>query len=61
MRRFSTGGTYVNFLTMDEGEERTRAAYGPHYERLAELKAKWDPANVFRVNRNIAPREARVR
>lgn len=61
MRRFSTGGTYVNFLTADEGEERTRAAYGPHYERLAEVKAKWDPGNVFRVNRNIAPRGAPAR
>jgi FAD/FMN-containing dehydrogenase len=58
VRRFSTGGTYVNFLTADEGEERTRAAYGPHYERLAELKSKWDPGNLFRVNRNIAPRGA---
>ena len=61
MRRFSTGGTYVNFLTADEGEERTRAAYGPHYERLAELKSKWDPGNVFQVNRNITPRGASVR
>jgi FAD/FMN-containing dehydrogenase len=56
MRRFSTGGTYVNFLTVDEGDDRTRAAYGPHYARLAEVKARWDPGNLFRVNRNIAPR-----
>lgn len=54
MRRFSTGGTYVNFLTADEGDDRTRAAYGPHYTRLAEVKSTWDPGNVFRVNRNIA-------
>ena len=56
MRAFSTGGTYVNFLTAEEGEERTRAAYGMHYERLAQVKAAWDPDNVFRANRNIPPR-----
>lgn len=55
-RPFSTGGTYVNFLTEEEGEERIRAAYGAHYERLVEVKTKWDPGNVFRVNKNIAPR-----
>ena len=56
MRRFSTGGTYVNFLTEDEGEERTHAAYGKNYERLVEAKTKWDPQNLFRMNKNIAPR-----
>jgi FAD/FMN-containing dehydrogenase len=55
LRRFSTGGTYVNFLTDDEGADRTRAAYGEHYGRLAEVKATWDPTNLFRVNKNIAP------
>lgn len=55
-RPFSTGGTYVNFLTEDEGEDRIRAAYGAHYERLVEVKTTWDPGNVFRVNKNIAPR-----
>jgi FAD/FMN-containing dehydrogenase len=54
-RRFSTGGTYVNFLTEDDGEDRVRAAYGANYERLAEIKAAWDPDNVFRINKNIAP------
>ncbi len=56
MRGFSTGGTYVNFLTEEEGDDRIRAAYGRHYERLAELKAAWDPGNLFRSNKNIAPR-----
>jgi FAD/FMN-containing dehydrogenase len=56
MRRFSTGGTYVNFLTADEGDERTRAAYGQHLDRLGEVKATWDPGNLFRVNHNVAPR-----
>ena len=61
MRRFSTGGTYINFLTRDEGPERTVAALGPALPRLAEVKARWDPDNVFRTNRNIAPatRDAR--
>jgi len=55
MRRFSTGGTYVNFLTEEEGDERVRAAYGNNYDRLAELKSKWDPGNLFRMNKNITP------
>jgi hypothetical protein len=55
MREFSTGGTYINFLTEDEGPERTAAALGSHIQRLAEVKARWDPENVFRTNRNIEP------
>ena len=55
MRRFSTGGTYVNFLTEEEGDERIRAAYGKHHARLATLKSTWDPDNLFHVNKNIAP------
>jgi FAD/FMN-containing dehydrogenase len=58
MKRFSTGGTYINFLAHDEGPERTRAALGPAVQRLAEVKARWDPQNVFRTNRNIAPARA---
>ena len=57
MRQFSTGGTYVNFLTEEEGDERIRAAYGNNYQRLAEVKAKWDPDNLFRMNKNIAPHD----
>jgi FAD/FMN-containing dehydrogenase len=55
LRQFSTGGTYINFLTDDEGDERTRAAYRTNYARLAELKARWDPSNLFRTNKNIDP------
>ena len=55
LRRFSTGGTYVNFLTEEEGTDRIKAAYGAHYGRLTELKAKWDPTNLFRTNKNIPP------
>jgi FAD/FMN-containing dehydrogenase len=53
MREFSTGGTYINFLTEEEGDERTRAAYRTNYARLAEVKARWDPSNFFRTNKNI--------
>jgi FAD binding domain/Berberine and berberine like len=55
LRRFSTGGTYVNFLTEEETGERIQAAYGRHYNRLAKIKAKWDPDNLLRQNKNIAP------
>jgi FAD/FMN-containing dehydrogenase len=55
MKSFSTGGTYINFLTEDEGRERIEAALGKGLEQLTEVKAKWDPQNVFRTNRNIKP------
>jgi FAD/FMN-containing dehydrogenase len=51
---FASGGAYVNFLTSDE-TERVRAAYGPNYERLLEVKRRYDPGNLFRVNQNIRP------
>jgi hypothetical protein len=51
LRRFSTGGTYLNFLNADDGEDRVRAALGPNFDRLAAVKARWDPENLFRVNR----------
>jgi FAD/FMN-containing dehydrogenase len=56
MKSFSIGGTYINFLTEDEGPERIKAALGAALQRLAEVKAKWDPGNVFRINRNIKPK-----
>jgi len=55
LRRFSTGGTYVNFLTEDEGDDRVRAAYAAHYDRLASIKAVWDSSNLFRANKNVGP------
>jgi hypothetical protein len=55
VKEFSTGGTYINFLTHDEGPERTEAALGKAVKRLAEIKTKWDPENMFRINRNIKP------
>jgi hypothetical protein len=52
---FASGGAYINFLTQDEAE-RTAFAYGPAYGRLVELKRKYDPTNLFRMNQNISPR-----
>lgn len=57
LRAFSTGGTYVNFLNEEEAGERIEDAYRGGLARLARVKAKWDPANLFRANKNIAPRE----
>jgi hypothetical protein len=57
MEPYSTGGVYLNFVG-NEGEARVQAAYGPAYGRLAALKARWDPDNVFSVNQNIRPLEA---
>ena len=52
---YGSGGAYVNMM-MDEGQERVRAAYRDNYDRLAEIKAKYDPDNLFRVNQNIQPK-----
>ncbi|MDB5011393.1 MAG: FAD-binding oxidoreductase, partial [Mucilaginibacter sp.] len=51
---YSAGGAYVNFM-MEEGEDRIKATYGDNYEKLASIKAKYDAANLFRVNQNIKP------
>lgn len=50
----SAGGAYVNFM-MDEGQERVQASYRDNHARLASIKAKFDPGNLFRVNQNIRP------
>ncbi|HLJ62098.1 MAG TPA: FAD-binding oxidoreductase [bacterium] len=55
MHPFSTGAPYLNFLG-DEGGDRVRAAYGAAtYDRLVEVKTRYDPTNFFRVNQNIRP------
>ena len=51
---FASGGVYVNFLTADEGD-RVQAAYGQNYQRLAQVKRQYDPANLFSTNQNIKP------
>ncbi|EMQ97045.1 BBE domain-containing protein [Paeniglutamicibacter gangotriensis] len=50
----TAGGAYVNFM-MDEGNDRIRASYLHNYERLARIKAQYDPANLFSHNQNIVP------
>ncbi len=52
----SLGSAYVNFMMADEGDERVRATYGEHYERLSQVKRTYDPENLFRVNQNIVAR-----
>ncbi len=51
---YATGGVYVNFLTADEAD-RVRSAYGSNYDRLVQVKRKYDPGNLFRMNQNISP------
>ena len=51
----SSGGAYVNFM-MEEGQERVQASYRGNYDRLARVKATYDPENLFRVNQNIKPK-----
>ncbi len=50
---YSAGGGYINM--MDEGTEQVQASYRDNYDRLAQIKTKYDPANLFRVNQNIKP------
>ena len=52
---FATGGVYVNFMPDDESQRVQKGAYAGNYQRLAKLKAKYDPTNLFRMNQNIKP------
>ena len=52
---YSSGGAYTNFM-MDEGQDRVKDSYGENYDRLVEIKGKYDPSNLFRVNQNIKPK-----
>ena len=52
---FNLPGAYANFMMADEGEARVKAAYGDNYDRLASVKKKYDPANLFHINQNIRP------
>jgi FAD/FMN-containing dehydrogenase len=51
---YTAAGGYVNMI-MAEGDDRVRAIYGPNYDRLAQIKAEYDPNNLFHVNQNIKP------
>jgi len=55
---FGAGGAYMNFM-MEEGEDRIRATYRANYDRLAAVKAKYDPDNFFHINQNIRPAASR--
>ena len=48
-------GRWLNYLGDDQGDDAVRGAYGPNYQRLAEIKRQYDPENVFRHNHNIPP------
>ena len=52
MRPYTLGGAYVNFM-MEEGLDRVKATYRDNYDRLTEIKRKYDPDNFFRINQNI--------
>ncbi|MCK8433223.1 FAD-binding oxidoreductase [Streptomyces sp. D2-8] len=52
---YSMGGSYVNFMGSGEGQERVRATYRGHYDRLARVKRTYDPDNLFHANQNIEP------
>ena len=54
MRAYSPRGAYVNFMD-DEGEDRVKESYRGNYDRLVEIKNKYDPTNLFRLNQNIKP------
>ena len=55
-----TVGNYLNFPGMlEEGEQQLRASFGSHYERLVDVKTKWDPGNLFRLNHNVPPRRVK--
>jgi hypothetical protein len=51
----SAGGAYVNMMMEDEGRDRVRAAYRGNYDRLVEIKRRYDPTNLFHLNHNIPP------
>lgn len=55
MQPFFAAGRYVNYLDDDETGDPVAAAYGPNYRRLQQIKARYDPTNVFRMNQNIRP------
>ncbi|MFF3454942.1 FAD-binding oxidoreductase [Streptomyces sp. NPDC002730] len=59
LQPYSMGGSYVNFLGAGEGQDRVKATYRDHYDRLAEIKRIYDPHNLFHANQNIEPAKER--
>jgi FAD/FMN-containing dehydrogenase len=55
MRPHFGTGRWLNYLGDDQAEDAIRAAYGPNYDRLREVKRRYDPDNVFHLNHNLAP------
>ena len=55
LRPHMAEGAYVNYLD-DDDQNRVRAAYGPNYKRLRDLKQRYDPENLFHLNQNIPPK-----
>jgi FAD/FMN-containing dehydrogenase len=55
MRPWSSTAVYMNTLGEGESDERVRESYGVNYARLATIKAKYDPKNLFRLNQNVRP------
>jgi FAD/FMN-containing dehydrogenase len=51
---YASAGGYVNFMTEEEGD-RVAAAYGSNYDRLVQIKKRYDPENIFHHNQNIKP------
>jgi len=51
---YASAGAYVNFMTEEEGD-RVTAAYGSNYDRLVQIKQRYDPKNIFHLNQNIRP------
>ena len=50
-----SAGGYVNFMMDDEGSDRVKSTYGTNYKKLVDIKRKYDPENLFRLNQNIVP------
>lgn len=55
MRPHFAGRRWLNYVSDDDGVDAVRAAYGPNYPRLVEVKRRHDPENLFRLNHNIDP------
>ena len=51
----SAGGGHVNMMMEDDGQERVRAAYRGNYDRLVQIKRRYDSANLFHIDHNISP------